>query len=106
MSITVGNDTYYYLSEVCQLAGISRSTLLRWMKTGALEDTLLRDRRGWRLFSGQDVTRISEEAHRVQSPWRFSCPTTSGTRKNEGEFTRANDHENRDIYPESEASGG
>ena len=78
MSITVSNDTYYHLSETCQLAGISRSTLLRWMKTGALEDTLQRDRRGWRLFSEQEVARVSEEARRVQSQWRPGRPTTTG----------------------------
>ena len=48
------------------MAGISRSTLLRWFSDGVLEDLSYRDRRGWRLFSKDEVTRIKDEANRVR----------------------------------------
>jgi predicted site-specific integrase-resolvase len=48
------------------MAGISRSTLLRWLRRGILKDASHRDRRGWRLFVESDVSRIADESHRVK----------------------------------------
>ena len=60
------NHTYYYrTSEACRLAGISRSTLLRWLKEGCLLIQEYRDRRGWRLFTKDDVASLREEANRL-----------------------------------------
>jgi DNA-binding transcriptional MerR regulator len=49
--------TYYGTSEVCSIAGISRPTLFRWLKRGIL-DKMYRDRRGWRLFSEENLSKI------------------------------------------------
>jgi len=57
---------YYDTSEVCQKAGISRPTLLRWLKRGILQ-RLHRDRRGWRLFTEDDLKKIQAEANRVEA---------------------------------------
>ena len=62
MPTTINSETYYRTREVCQMVGISRSTLLRWVKAGILEDATYRDRRGWRLFIEADIERIAEEA--------------------------------------------
>jgi excisionase family DNA binding protein len=66
MPTTIRRETYYRTSEAAQLAGITRSTLLRWLDSGIIEDTTQRDRRGWRLFTETDIKRIEEEANRVR----------------------------------------
>jgi DNA-binding transcriptional MerR regulator len=61
----IGNRTYYATGEACKKAGISRSTLFRWVKEGILDDKYLKDRNGWRLFSERDIAKIRAEAFRV-----------------------------------------
>ena len=65
MPITINNQTYYRTSEVCQEAGVSRATFFRWLKEGVIEDAEHKDRRGWRLFTENDVSRIKNEANRT-----------------------------------------
>lgn len=62
MSIIVKQEKFYQTSEAARAAGISRSTLLRWVENGTVDDASHRDRRGWRLFSQADVDRIAEVA--------------------------------------------
>jgi excisionase family DNA binding protein len=66
MPTTICRETYYRTSEAAQRAGITRSTLLRWLDSGIIKDTTQRDRRGWRLFTETDIKRIEEEANRVR----------------------------------------
>jgi predicted site-specific integrase-resolvase len=47
------------------MAGISRSTLLRWFRSGTLKDVTHRDRRGWRLFTQADIERIRYETDKA-----------------------------------------
>ncbi|MFC1874926.1 MerR family transcriptional regulator [Chloroflexota bacterium] len=63
MSILLNRNTFYRTSEAAKIAGISRSTLLRWIKEGVLKDASHRDRRGWRLFTKDDINRIKVEAN-------------------------------------------
>jgi excisionase family DNA binding protein len=65
MPTVINSQTYYRTSEACQRAGISKATLFRWLKEGVLEDVARKDRRGWRLFTEDDVKRIKTEADRV-----------------------------------------
>ena len=65
MSITIKGETYYRTKEACQITGVSRSTLLRWLGNGILEDASHRDRRGWRLFTESDIERIERVANRM-----------------------------------------
>ena len=65
MTTVINGQTYYRTREVCQIAGISRATLFRWVKVGILEDALHTDRNGWRLFTEGDINRIKTEATRV-----------------------------------------
>ena len=65
MPMTVNGQTYYRTSEACQMVGISRSTLLRWVKEGSLDIPEYRDRRKWRLFTEQEIDKLSLEANRV-----------------------------------------
>jgi len=66
MTVNMRGQTYYRTAEVCSMAGISRSTLLRWLRRGILEDAFHRDRRGWRLFTDRDVSRITDESNKVK----------------------------------------
>ena len=67
MPMIMGDKTYYRTKEACQMVGISRSTLLRWLSNGILKDASHRDRRGWRLFTEVDIKKIEAEAHKVKN---------------------------------------
>jgi hypothetical protein len=58
MPLKINGDIYYRTAEVCQQAGISRNTLLRWVKTGVVSEAGQRDWRGWRLFSEEELSNI------------------------------------------------
>jgi excisionase family DNA binding protein len=65
MPVTIDNRRFYRTSEVCRVAGISRSTLLRWLKDDSLKINDYRDRRSWRLFTEADVKKLINEANRI-----------------------------------------
>lgn len=62
---SVDGETYYTTSEACKKGGIGKSTFLRWVKAGIIEDVSHADRRGWRLFTEQDISRIEAEATKI-----------------------------------------
>ena len=66
VSVVYENQRYYRTSEICKAAGVSRTTLWRWIKAGVLVDTAKRDRRGWRLFTETDLKTIKDEVQRVR----------------------------------------
>ncbi len=65
MSRLINGKTYHTTSEACRLAGISRSTLLRWVNKGIVSEVSRRDRRGWRLFTEDDINSIKAEAGKI-----------------------------------------
>ena len=65
MPVKIDGLTYYRTLEVCARAGISRVTLYRWLKAGLLEKRL-RDRRGWAIFSEEDIAKIRREAQKIE----------------------------------------
>jgi excisionase family DNA binding protein len=65
MAIEIEGQKYFRTSEACQITGISRSTLFRWLKMGVLDRTY-KDRRGWRIFSKEDLKKIQIEATRIE----------------------------------------
>lgn len=65
MPIEINGHTYYRTKEVCQKTGISRATLLRWLKEGILEESY-RDRRGWRLFTLNNLDIIRAEVTKIR----------------------------------------
>jgi predicted site-specific integrase-resolvase len=65
MTVRVGDQIYYRTAEVCRIVGISRATLFRWLKEDILKEAKLRDRRGWRLFTEDEVDRLKAEANQV-----------------------------------------
>ena len=65
MPVNINEKTYYRTSEVCRIASISRSTLLRWLKEETLNIPDYRDRRSWRLFTEDDVQALVSEVNRI-----------------------------------------
>ena len=61
------NQNAFRTKKMCELTGISRSTYLRWVKEGIIQDVKHWDRRGWRRFSAEDISRIRSEAARIGS---------------------------------------
>ncbi len=66
MPIKINGTEYYRTAEACVLAGITKNTFLRWVTNGSFPDVPCRDRRGWRLFTPEDVERLKEEVNKVQ----------------------------------------
>jgi len=66
MAIKVNGGTYYRTAEVCQIVGISRTTLFRWLREGLFTDVKNVDRRGWRLFTEDDLERLKAEANQIR----------------------------------------
>ena len=65
MPVTVNGQTYYRTAEVCKTVGISRTTFFRWLKEGILREAGYRDRRGWRLFTEDELDKFEAEANRI-----------------------------------------
>ena len=65
MAVKINGECYYRTAEVCRMVGVSRATLLRWLKQGPSRDTMHRDRRGWRLFTDDEIIRLKAEANRI-----------------------------------------
>ena len=65
MTTEINSETYYKTSTAVKMIGISKSTLLRWVKEGTVSDSSHRDRRGWRLFSKEDIQRIKSEVNSI-----------------------------------------
>jgi predicted site-specific integrase-resolvase len=65
MPLEIGDKTFYRTSEALKRAGISRATFFRWIREGIIEDVSHRDKRGWRLFTEEDITRIRNEAQAI-----------------------------------------
>jgi excisionase family DNA binding protein len=61
------NKNLIYTAEAAKEIGISKATLLRWLKDGKIPE-VSRDVRGWRVFSEEEVKRIQEYAHRIDPP--------------------------------------
>jgi predicted site-specific integrase-resolvase len=65
MSVRINGEEFYRTAEACQMAGTSKNTFLRWVRDGIFSDVELRDRRGWRLFSDDDLYRLKAEVNQV-----------------------------------------
>jgi hypothetical protein len=66
MSVKISGTEYYRTSEACAIAGITKNTYLRWVANNNYLDVTHRDRRGWRLFTKEDVERLSKEVNKVR----------------------------------------
>jgi len=67
MSIKLNGETYYWTAEACRIAGTSKNTFFRWVKEGRFADVQHWDRRGWRLFTKDDLDRLKAEVNKVNT---------------------------------------
>jgi len=60
----INNQLLYSATETCERTGISRATLQRWLQKGLL-NKIRRDRRGFRLFTEEDLSVLKTETERI-----------------------------------------
>jgi hypothetical protein len=60
------------------MVGIGKSTLFRWIKEGVMDEAEHRDRRGWRLFTGDEVNRVKMEVNGIRKSQIGKMPYESG----------------------------
>ena len=65
MPVKIDGQPFYTMLETCEKVGISRATLSRWIKGGLLQ-TLYKDRRGWRIFTEDDLNQLQAEVSRIE----------------------------------------
>jgi hypothetical protein len=66
MPVKINGLEYYRTNEACIMAGITKNTFLRWVANHTYTDVTCRDRRGWRLFTREDVERLTREVNKVK----------------------------------------
>jgi predicted site-specific integrase-resolvase len=66
MPVKIDGRIYYRTAEVCQIVGIGKSTLFRWIRQNVVQDAECRDRKGWRLFAEDELRNLEAETKRVQ----------------------------------------
>ena len=81
MSIEIDGQVCYRTSEACKKTGVSRATLFRWLKAGILEK-YHKDRRGWRIFREEDLTKIRVEARKIKVEYAYSGEKNDNGRHN------------------------
>ena len=77
MPLRVNGQTYYRTAEVYRMVGISRATLFRWLKEDILKEAKYRDRRGWRLFTEDEINRLKAEANHISKTAQFKTERRS-----------------------------
>jgi excisionase family DNA binding protein len=68
----INNQLFYSATETCERTGISRATLQRWLQKGVL-NKIRRDRRGFRLFTEEDLSVFKAEIERINVE-EIPCP--------------------------------
>ena len=81
MPIEIDGQVYYRTSEACKKTGVSRATLFRWLKAGILKK-YHKDRRGWRMFREEDLTKIRVEARKIKVEYAYSGEKNDNGRHN------------------------
>jgi predicted site-specific integrase-resolvase len=66
MPVKIDGRVYYRTAEVCQIVGIGKSTLFRWIRQNVVNDAEYRDRKGWRLFAEDELHSLEAETKRIQ----------------------------------------
>ena len=65
MTFKLNGQTYHATAEACRIAGASINTFLRWVRQGLFADIEHRDRRGWRLFTEDDLSKLKSRVNKV-----------------------------------------
>jgi len=81
MPVTIDGQTYYRTAEVYRMLGITRNTLYRWLHKGVLGEIEFRDSRGWRLFTRDEIDKLSAAINRITKTNRYVRNKSGDTRK-------------------------
>ena len=65
MPVVIDGRKYYRTAETFRVIGISRNTLYRWLQKGVLHGAERRDSRGWRLFTREEIDRLSKAINSI-----------------------------------------
>jgi DNA-binding transcriptional MerR regulator len=66
MPVSLNGNKFYLTAEACEKAGTSKNTFLRWVREGTFDDVRLRNRNGWRLFTDNDLKRLTIIVQRIR----------------------------------------
>ena len=66
MPVKLNGRIYYRTAEICQMVGIGKSTLFRWIRQSIVKDAEYRDRKGWRLFAEDELLSLKSETNKIQ----------------------------------------
>ena len=66
MPMKVRGKSYHLVSETSQLSGVSVRTIYRWMHKGIITGGKLQNRKGWTLFTEEDITELKAKAEKVR----------------------------------------
>jgi predicted site-specific integrase-resolvase len=66
MPVKINGRVYYRTAEICQMVGIGKSTLFRWIRQNVVKDAECRDRKGWRLFAEDELLSLKSETNKIQ----------------------------------------
>ncbi len=58
------SSPHYSTKEAAKRIGVSKDTLLRWLYDGHVAEPA-RDRRGWRVWTDQDIARVAAWNDRI-----------------------------------------
>ena len=100
MPVIINGETYHRTAEVCLMVGIGKTTLYRWIRENVINEAEYRDRKGWRLFTGDEIDKLKVEANRVQNGYAANArkmPHLKSTRK---------DNSQKQIYINSKYLSG
>jgi excisionase family DNA binding protein len=64
MTVQINGRLFFTTAETCKKVGISRATLVRWLQKGILP-TIRRDRRGFKLFTREDIQILKSEVQKI-----------------------------------------
>ncbi len=65
MSVIIDGQTYFRTADVYRTLGISRNTLYRWLQKDILGTSERRDSRGWRLFTKDEIDKLSKSNNSI-----------------------------------------
>ena len=78
--VTIDGKKLYRIGDALQVAGLSRPTYFRWVRTGRVSDTHYRDRNGRRVFTPAELHAMRALAQRLvvtkgKKPWQKRTKT-------------------------------
>jgi len=65
MPVELNGQRFYRTAEACRIAGVSKNTFFRWIKAGSFPEVEHKDRRGWRLFTEDELEKLTAEVNRI-----------------------------------------